>query len=280
MVKKYFALRVDVDGFVDLENGVPRILELLGKYQFPASFFLTLGREGNFFEFLRHIPRESSHLYLERPGGPKTRLKKLFDRRQEIFRMLFLPMDLSKSRILQRIKIKGHHVGLHSYIHARWRHITGDEITEEFKKMFSKYYRAYGEFPDSFASPYFQQDPVLLRQIDELGIKYASCLEGKYPFKPKGYKHWEIPVNTKMAEFNSPLIEYFARLGWDNDHIYRETTKIISDNMDKYGVVTTYVHPRIEGYYFSAIFDKLLRFIQEKKYTVVTYEQLANIYSK
>jgi len=276
---KYFSLRIDIDSLIGLEKGVPNILKVLRKYNFKASFYITFGREGNLFEILKYKFLRNDNHSTTNQNFKKSRLKRISERKLEVLKMLFWPKKIvSEKGILTKIRKEGHDVGLHSYVHVKWHDINEKEIEKEFKQMIACYRGVFGKDPNSFVSPYFNHNKLILDYIDELNIKYASCLDGEYPFVPKGYNHIEVPVNTKMTSLNFPLIEYFARLGYDDDKILEESINVIEKNMEKLGLVTIYIHPRIEGYYFINIFEKLMTHVSRKGYEVKTYEEVGNIF--
>lgn len=279
MENNIFSLRIDIDSLVGLKNGVPYILDILKKYNIKASFYITLGREGNFFEVLKYKFWRNENKVQNKKKFPNSRLKKISDRKLEIFKALFYPTQLaSLDCLLKRIKEEGHGVGLHSYVHVKWRNINEKEIEGEFKTMIKNFKDIFQFYPNSFASPYFNHNKVVLDGIKKNKFKYTSCLSGIYPFIPKGYSHIEIPVNTKITSSNFPLIEYFARKGYDDNKILKQSINLIEKNMKKFGLVTTYIHPRIEGYYFINIFEKLMSYINKKGYNVKTYEEVGNIF--
>lgn len=279
MKDKIFSLRIDIDSLVGLEKGVPNVLDVLKKYDIKASFYITFGREGNLFEVLKYKILRKAYKMGNKQKFPNSRLKSIVNRRSEILRLLLCPRKISSMKnLLRRIKEEGHNVGLHSYIHVKWRAIKEKEIKREFERMIKSFKDVFQTKPMSFASPYFTNNKLILDYTDKYQLRYASCLDGVYPFLPNHYHHIEIPVNTKMTSSGLPLIEYFARLGYNDKKILAESINIIEENMRKFGLVTTYIHPRIEGYYFIGIFNKLIKYVKEKGYEVKTYEETGDIF--
>ena len=52
-------LRVDVDGYYGLVEGVPALIDLFQELGIRASFFFNMGREANLLEILRYRSADS-----------------------------------------------------------------------------------------------------------------------------------------------------------------------------------------------------------------------------
>jgi len=51
---KTFTLRIDLESDKGIKEGVPRLLDLLKKYNIKASFYISMGGESNIFEILKY----------------------------------------------------------------------------------------------------------------------------------------------------------------------------------------------------------------------------------
>ena len=53
-VDSIFSLRIDIDTRNGLVKGVPKLLDLLDKYDVKASFYIPMGKESNIFDVIKH----------------------------------------------------------------------------------------------------------------------------------------------------------------------------------------------------------------------------------
>jgi len=105
-----FVLRIDVESNKGIKEGIPKIIDLLKRYNIKASFYLTMGGESGIFDLLK---------YRKKLDGERG--IKIFSK-FEILRMAFFPKDFveNNKNILQRILNEGHELGIHGWKHRRW----------------------------------------------------------------------------------------------------------------------------------------------------------------
>jgi len=109
---KSFTLRVDLESNKGIKKSLPKLLDLLKKYDIKASFYLVMGGESNIFELLR---------YRKKLTHADERKIKVWRFRDKI-RMVLLPKDFVKGnkKILRRILEEGHELGVHGWKHRAW----------------------------------------------------------------------------------------------------------------------------------------------------------------
>ena len=279
-MKEAFSLRIDIDTYKDLKEGVPNVLNLLSRYNIKASFFCTMGWEGDIISVLRH-----RILYAKKVKLPEVTAKKqLFSSYLEFLRCLFLPKKISKqAKMLKKIVDEGHDLGVHAYIHTRWHNPTTKNLTKEFNEMIKSYEEIFNKKPIGFASPLFTSSNELVRLIDKYGFLYASFLEGEKPFQPKinekKCSHIQIPVNIRFGQI--PPILYFSMQGLSQDAVAEKTIGLIDKKIRENGFASTYIHPVHEGMEpLLTSLTTVIRHIKNKGYLTKTYEELALDYKK
>jgi undecaprenyl phosphate-alpha-L-ara4FN deformylase len=133
------ALKIDVDIRIGLREGVPRLIELLRRYEIRASFFVSFGPDHS-GRVIRRIWRPSFLLKMLRTNplrlyGFKTLLSGTL--------LPSAPVGAENPDQLRAIVADGHELGIHGYDHVRWQDrlekMTEAEIGSELGKSMSAY---------------------------------------------------------------------------------------------------------------------------------------------
>jgi len=168
---KTFTLRVDLESDKGIK-AVPRLLNLLKKYNIKASFYIPMGGESNILDLLSYRGR------LKSAGERKIKVFSLLDK----IRMILFPRDFVKSnkKILKRILKEEHELGLHGWKHREWtRGLDKINIEEKVRKAKIKYIKLFCEEPLSFASPGFNTNNRVLEILKKYEIKFISDFQGE-----------------------------------------------------------------------------------------------------
>jgi undecaprenyl phosphate-alpha-L-ara4FN deformylase len=263
-----FSLRVDIDTIKGLRDGVPSLLKIFSKYGIKASFFCPMGWEGDFFSVLIHRFIRTKKGFLRAGSGISSdhEKKSLLDEHLHLGYSLFFPRRfLKEMEILKQIINDGHELGVHGYVHARWRCPTDRELRKEFLQMVSKYEHSFNTSPVGFASPLFQKNDYILELCDEFKFLYASFLPGDKPFHPK-YKgrtlnHLQIPITLDIKMRNDeilPLLYYYSMRGYSQKDMLSKSIMKIEQKMKSSELLTMHIHPKDEGMYLLDTFEKLV----------------------
>ncbi len=184
-MKKTIALKVDVDTFAGMRDGVPELLALFERTNVKASFFVPMGRDHTGRTVKRVFTRKGFLRKAGRVGvvetyGVKTLLYGLLLKGPEI--------ALEHRDLLLSTAESGHEVGIHGLDHVYWHdHIKGlgkEETEQELRKAFSVYMDIFGQGPPSFAAPGWMINSHALRFFEEIGLSYSSDTRGAFPFIP------------------------------------------------------------------------------------------------
>ena len=162
------AIKVDVDTQRGYLEGVPCLLDILGKRGIKASFFFSMGPD-NSGKAIRHIFNRGFLSKILRTKAPM--------------------IVASNPDVLKRAVDEGHDCAIHCWDHALWqdclRRMTREEIRAELSKAMELFVQTTGTAPKSCAAPGWQASFDSLTVQDELGFDYCSDVRGARPFLPR-----------------------------------------------------------------------------------------------
>jgi peptidoglycan/xylan/chitin deacetylase (PgdA/CDA1 family) len=235
------ALKVDVDTWIGLKEGVPRLLSLFQQYAVPASFFVAFGPDNSgkairrLFRpgFLRKMWRTNAvHTY-----GVSTLLRGT---------LLPAPVigDMAPD-LLRAVLDAGHELGIHGYDHVLWQDrllaLGQAAISREIERAVASYVGSLNIPPRSFAAPGWQATATSLAVQDRQGFLYCSDTRGAFPFLPmmhgQAYRTLQIP--TTLPTLDEVLGRDGRRDGRLNDVFLAQLRS------DRLNVHT--VHAEVEG---------------------------------
>lgn len=265
------ALKVDVDTYAGMRDGVPNLLQLFQKLKIRASFFVPFG------------PDESGKA-LFRIFKKKGFLKKMFRTNalrlygiKTMLRGTLLPapnIGASFPEIVHEILKNGHELGIHGYNHVLWQdhllEMTGEEVRQEIEKGISGYEKIVGGKPCAFAAPAWLCTSKSLMALDEFHFSYASDTRGAHPFYPvmngKEFKTLQIPSTL-------PTIDEI--LGWNNINEMTAHATLSSKLHESNAAIHVHsIHTEVEG---TALFDAFSKWLTALKKENVTFVTLAKI---
>ena len=248
---KTFTLRVDLESFKGIKEGVPKLLDLLKKYNLKASFYLTIGGESNIFEILKYRNK------LKSSGERKIRIWSL----KEKLRMVLFPRDFVKEnkKILKRILEEGHELGLHGWKHREWtRGLEKINVEKTVNKSIKKYIKIFEKNPISFLSPGYNVNKKVLEILEKNKIKFTSDFPGN---KSKFYgKIKNIPI-TIQGKNKMPIIEYLVSLGKSD----KEILAIMEKEIVGKELASFYIHGMFEARFKIKLLEEIFKFIKKNK---------------
>ncbi|PIO08345.1 hypothetical protein COU59_01830 [Candidatus Pacearchaeota archaeon CG10_big_fil_rev_8_21_14_0_10_34_12] len=248
---KSFTLRVDLESDKGIKKGVPRLLDLLKKYDIKASFYLSMGGESNILEILSYRDK------LKTSGKRRIRLWTLKDK----LRMVLFPKDFVKenTKILKKILEEGHELGIHGWKHREWtRGLEKIDVEKTINKSIKKYELIFGKKPTSFASPGFNINKKVIDALNASNIMFISDFQGN---KPKMFgKIKNIPV-TILGKDKTPIIEYLVSLGKKDEEII----EIIKKEITQSNIASFYIHGMFEPRFRIKVLEEIFKFIKREK---------------
>jgi peptidoglycan/xylan/chitin deacetylase (PgdA/CDA1 family) len=306
-----FALRIDVDTFEGLTQGVPKILDILRQYDIKASFYCTMGREVDLVTSLRHKIRSdrvlsdfsNKNLHQTRElvqqlglrgslSEISTMLMKnpisLINEGRRLSKSFLLPKKIGREGgdILKQIADEKHEIGPHGYIHIKWSGINLAEMTEEFEEMISEYFHIFKRHPKSWCSPFGTLNDDVVRLTEKYQIAVNSYLGGTEIFHPiidgRQCNHIMVPVTTcatvtkKGIKQFVPLLQHFKSVGLSDFATLKRSKQIIEENMRKNKWASTFVHAEFEGLERPDLFRDIVKFVKNKGYDTRTFVELGD----
>jgi peptidoglycan/xylan/chitin deacetylase (PgdA/CDA1 family) len=236
-------LKIDVDTYWGMKNGVPSLLQTLKQFNLKGTFFLSIGPDNSGRAVLQLI---KNPLFLKKMM--RTNAPALYGWKTALYGTLLpAPMiALSFTQIVKEIINAGHEVQFHAWDHRRWQDelMTKSEkwISEWFVKGIDGFEKLTGKKPTAFGAPSWLIENRVLSIIKEYKFEYLSCTRAKTPFIHAIANLPEIPSDLPCFE------EIDAQKG----------ISIISDLLKDGGTHVLPVHAEVEGGIFQNQFRELL----------------------
>lgn len=116
-LNKILALKVDIDTFRGTREGVPRLIEVLKKYQASATFYFTLGRDNTG----RAIKRVFRPGFLSKVS--RTSVVEHYGIRTLLYGTLIPGPHISGkcAQIMREVRDAGFEIGIHANDHIKWQ---------------------------------------------------------------------------------------------------------------------------------------------------------------
>jgi peptidoglycan/xylan/chitin deacetylase (PgdA/CDA1 family) len=272
MTKRIISVKVDVDTYRGLKEGVPVLLKVMRKYSVKATFFVSFGPDNsgkaiwNIFKkgFVRKMVR--------------TKAAKLYGFKTLLYGTL-LPAPIISEKAPDAVKSideEGHEVGVHAWDHRLWQdhlnELSRDKIKNEFEKSFEAFRRILGYDPGCTAAPGWFCNKTSLEIQDTFGLDYCSdCRQGA-PFYPRfegtEFKTLQIPTNQLCIE------ELIGIDGVDDENVV--DSQILSLHKSIPNIVP--VHAEVEGGAYRSQFDSFLQRTIDMGYEYVPLREISKDY--
>ena len=237
-------LKIDVDTYEGMKQGVPCLLQTLKEFQVKGTFFLSIGPDNSGRAVLQLI---KNPLFLKKMM--RTKATSLYGWRTALYGTLLpAPMiALSFPEIVSQIIAEGHEIQFHAWDHRRWQdelpHKSEKWIKEWFDKGISGFTKLTCNRPTAFGAPSWLIDDRVLAIIKEYKFDYVSCTRAKAPFIHEIANVIEIPSDL-------PCFEELA---------FEKGVSIITDFIKGGGIHVLPVHAEVEGGIYNDKFRKLLQ---------------------
>jgi peptidoglycan/xylan/chitin deacetylase (PgdA/CDA1 family) len=203
-----FALKIDVDTRRGMDEGVPRLLEVLSSAGIQASFFVTMGPDNSGRAALRAFRRPGFVGKLVR-----TRALRMYGLRTALSGTL-LPARLvggGRPDLLQAIVRERHEAGIHGWDHVLWHDrilsLPPGEAAAELRRAAAAFESSVGRPPDCASAPAWILPPGAPEEEERLGLRFAADTRGTAPFLPRiGGRVCRVPqVPTTLPTLDEML---------------------------------------------------------------------------
>jgi undecaprenyl phosphate-alpha-L-ara4FN deformylase len=199
--RNILGLKIDVDTYIGMKQGVPRLLSILSRFGIQATFYLSMGPDASGRAILQLVknPRFLAKML-------RTDAGRLYGMRTALYGTLLpSPMiALSFPDLVEQIIEAGHEVEFHAWDHRRWQdelHKRSSEWVEDwFEKGVSAYRKLARREPYSFGAPSWLIDDRVLEIVQRYSFRYLSCTRAKGPFIHEISGLMEIPSDLPCLE--------------------------------------------------------------------------------
>jgi len=267
---KTIYLRVDVDTYLGARDGVPTMLEALGRHGARATFFVTLGPDRWGRAIWRVVRRKGFLRKMLRTGAVRSYGL------STCLRGTLLPSVRIAERLgtsLVRIRAAGEEVAPHAWDHVRWQdrleRMAPAEIRDEVGKAARAFREVFGEEPRAWASPGWVTTPAALDVLDGFGWPWMSNTRGSSPYVPvaggRELRAVEIPVT---------LPTFDELLGRDGIGAAEYNDRIL-DLIEAADPAVYTVHAETEGGRYRTAFGDLLERIRDRRWAIAPLGELA-----
>ena len=269
---KQLALKIDVDTYRGTREGVPRLVEILQRYNAQATFFFSLGPD--------HTGRAIKRVF--RPGFiskvSRTSVVEHYGIKTLLYGTLLPAPDIGRkcADIMRMVKVAGFETGIHCYDHILWQDHVAEQDAKWTRRQLQlavdRYTGIFGEAPHAHAAAGWQMNRHALRLMQQLGFKYSSDTRGTRPFIPTW--HAEIIACPQLPTTLPTLDELMNRDGITPENIVEYILKLTAAPPASGHVYT--LHAELEGGNWLPIFERLLQGWREQGYDLVSMRQYLN----
>lgn len=247
-------LKIDVDTYMGMKRGVPRLLSILEEFGIKGTFYLSFGPDASGRALLQLVknPRFLKKMMRTNAGS-------LYGWRTAFYGMLLpSPMiALSFPSLVRTIIAAGHEVEFHAWDHRRWQ----DElptrsyawIEQWFQQGIDAYRQLVGTRPRSFGAPAWLIDDRVLEIARNYNFEYLSCTRAPSLFIHAPLDVMEIPSDLPC----------FEEIGVEHG------VAAIQALLERGGVHVLPVHAEAEGGIWDVYFIELLQVICRLDYRIL-----------
>jgi len=249
--RKTLAIKVDVDTLKGYLEGVPRLLDILGRRDLRASFFFSFGPD-NSGRALRRVFRKGFIGKMLRTDAPGTYGLKTMLYGTLLPAPLIVPRDPG---IFRRVLSEGHEGGIHAWDHVTWQdkldRMPKAMIREHFDRAFEMFRDLSGREPRCCAAPAWKATASSLAMQDRYGFDYCSDTRGVSPFIPR--MEGRVFITPQVPTTLPTMDELLGRSGIDGSNLNSHLLGLMGTGLNVHTV-----HAEMEGGSRSGLFEELL----------------------
>jgi len=264
-------LRIDVDTFRGMRDGVPALCKILAEHNIQASFFFSVGPDNmgrNIWRLIR--PKFLAKMF-------RTNAATLYGW-DILLRGTFFPGPVIGKKLAPVIKeaaANGHEIGFHAWDHYAWQ--TGIDrmkiqmIHQHFLRGIELLTGILGSEPTCSAAPGWKCTEEVLMEKEKLNFCYNSDCRGKNIFYPvvsgKVLNQPQIPVTLPTYD------EVIGRKGITSQTYNDYLLSLLRE--DSMNVLT--VHAETEGICARVLFSAFLKKVIALGYKFLTLSQVLSL---
>jgi peptidoglycan/xylan/chitin deacetylase (PgdA/CDA1 family) len=246
------SLKVDCDTFVGTRDGVPRLLDILGRRGIRATFFFTLGPDRSGVAIRRVFTRRGFLSKMLRSGAPS-----LYGFPTVLYGTL-LPSPRIGERcpaVLRSVEAAGHETGVHAWDHVGWQdgldRMSDHEVRGQVERAHETYREILGHPARASAAAGWTVSARSLEAEEGRDLLYTSHTRCGVPFFPRAggrvFRTLEIP--STLPTMDETLAWPGASSDEEQLHIFRESAA---------GRAVHTIHAEVEGRSKAPLFERIL----------------------
>ncbi len=262
------ALKIDVDTCRGTREGVPRLVEMLGRHGAGATFLFSLGPD--------HTGRAITRVF--RPGFlgkvGRTSVVSHYGIRTLLYGTLLPGPDIGRrcAAILRGVRDAGFEVGIHAWDHVKWQDGVGaaGEAWTDFQMALARnrFVEVFGEDPRVHGAAGWQMNVHAYRRTQRFGFAYCSDTRGTHPFLPV---HRAEIIACPQLPTTLPTLDELV--GLDGVTEASVADAILERTREPRDHVFT-LHAELEGMKLAPVFERLLEGWKAQGYELVAMRDL------
>lgn len=260
-------LRIDVDTLRGTREGVPRLIDLLAKYDVKATFFFTVGPDNMGRHLWRVLNPEFAYKMI-RSGAAG-----LYGWEILLAGTCWPGRSIARNagNVIQGTDRAGHEVGLHAWDHHRWQaradRMTVEELRAEIAFGVDTLGNVLGKAPRCSAAPGWKCNERVLEAKEAFGFLYNSDCRGHGLFVPVvDGRLCALQVPTTLPTYD----EIIGSGGTTLENYNERLLGLIRPN--DFNVLT--IHAEVEGIVCADLFEAFLRACQQRSIRLVPLQSL------
>jgi peptidoglycan/xylan/chitin deacetylase (PgdA/CDA1 family) len=261
-------LKIDVDTYRGTREGVPGLVRMLGRHDAGATFLFSLGPDHTGWALRRAL----------RPGFfrkvSRTSVIGHYGLKTLMYGVLLPAPDIGRECVadMRAVRDAGFECGIHTWDHVLWqdnvRRRGSDWTARQMQQAFRRFTEIFGTAPRTHGAAGWQMNGHAFRQLDALGIAYASdgraMLADDGALAEPGAGPHRLSVDGKVTsciQMPTTLPTLDELLGRTMDGVAITPSNIAAFLLrlteDRRDHVYT-LHAELEGQKLAPIFDQLL----------------------
>jgi len=209
MIPPTIALKIDANTYVGTRDGIPRILDILGRHGIRGTFYFTMGPDNTAKAIRRIVTQRGFLRAAARLGTPS-----LYGMRTLLSGFLIPPplIGAQAADTIRQTVAAGHEVGTHGWDHVKWHDllpwIPKNMLALELGRACALFEEILGRRVKTVAAPGWQVSADSLEIQDAMYLAYASDCRGNCPFLPvmEGRQFATLQVPTTMPTLDELIV--------------------------------------------------------------------------